>query len=171
MVTAGATRVGAAWCAVGEYGGGLLGGDCVEMDVAVGLGGTLLLSSQGSTKVFKSRAEGKVSQQTLRASVATGALLVVGLDPVIPFAAAKYEQRQTYVIDVMLRWSVMRKLPQVRSRSWKFGCGRRHVQRWPYRDARALGIQAVQHAQHVQGGRRDAADRRDASRAVDSGLP
>jgi urease accessory protein len=96
MQTPGATRVGAAWCAMGEYGGGLLGGDCVDMDVAVGPDATLLLSSQGSTKVFKSRGDGQASRQTLHASVADGGLLVVGFDPVIPFAAAKYEQTQSY---------------------------------------------------------------------------
>ena len=44
-------RSGSACCTIGGYGGGLLGGDKIELEVGVGAGSTLVLNTQGSTKV------------------------------------------------------------------------------------------------------------------------
>jgi len=51
--TADTAKKGSAWCMLGEYGGGLLGGDQTNLDVRVDAGATLTLSTQGATKVLK----------------------------------------------------------------------------------------------------------------------
>ncbi|RDX50421.1 UreD-domain-containing protein [Lentinus brumalis] len=87
-----------------SYGGGLVGGDRVQLDVEVYDGARLALLSQGSTKVFKARpgqrlsARSKlqsVTTQRLTVRVAPESALFLLPDPVTCFRAAKYEQVQT----------------------------------------------------------------------------
>ena len=73
------------------FGGGLVGGDEVELDIEVERGATLVVFTQSSTKVFRG-----TSRQLLRAKV-EGTLVVLP-DPVSAFAGARYTQR----IDVAL---------------------------------------------------------------------
>jgi len=54
LKTPGAEKAGAAWCMLGEYGGGLLGGDQMAFTALADAGATLTLSTQGATKVVKS---------------------------------------------------------------------------------------------------------------------
>jgi len=72
-------------------GGGLLGGDAIALDATVGPGASALISTQASTKVYRS--DGAASQR-LRAHVADDSLLVLLPDPVTPFAASRYTQEQ-----------------------------------------------------------------------------
>jgi len=81
----------AAWVFAATYGGGLVGGDAIVLDVAVGPGAAALLSTQASTKVYRSDAG---ASQRLRARAADGSLLVLLPDPVTPFAASRYTQDQ-----------------------------------------------------------------------------
>ncbi len=55
------------------YGGGLVGGDAVSIDFDAGAGATLLLLTQGSTKVFKVRAASKLAQKLEAAPAPTAA--------------------------------------------------------------------------------------------------
>src|SRR5438128_729572 len=57
----------AAWAYAATYGGGLLGGDAIDLDVSVGPGAAAMLSTQASTKVY--RADVPASQR-LRAHAA-----------------------------------------------------------------------------------------------------
>lgn len=75
------------------YGGGLLGGDAIALDVTVGAGARAMLSTQASTKVY--RAESRASQR-LRVDADDDSLLVLLPDPVTPFAGAEYEQEQRF---------------------------------------------------------------------------
>jgi urease accessory protein len=81
----------AAWVYAATYGGGLLGGDAIAIDVSVESGASALLSTQASTKIYRS--DGAASQR-LRAHAADGSLLVLLPDPVTPFAASRYTQEQ-----------------------------------------------------------------------------
>jgi len=81
----------AAWVYAATYGGGLLGGDTITLDVAVGDGASALLSTQASTKVYRSDAP---ARQELRAHVSDEGLLVLLPDPVTPFASSHYTQEQ-----------------------------------------------------------------------------
>lgn len=90
MRTAAAEQAGAALCAIGSHGGGLLGGDVVEVDAVVGANATLALSTQSSTKVY--RTLGPTTEQRLRATVALGGLFVNAPDSLVPFANSDLEQ-------------------------------------------------------------------------------
>ena len=81
----------AAWVYMSSYGGGLVDGDRVSLDVTVERGATAFLSTQASTKVYRSR-DGTASR--LEALVADDALLVFAPDPVVCFAGARYRQWQ-----------------------------------------------------------------------------
>ena len=81
----------AAWVYMSSYGGGLVDGDRVSLDVTVERGATAFLSTQASTKVYRSR-EGTASR--LEALVDDDALLVFAPDPVVCFAGARYRQWQ-----------------------------------------------------------------------------
>jgi len=74
---------------VATLGGGLVDGDAVALSVEVDRGACALLGTQASTKVYRSP---NGTAQSLRARVASGALLAVLPDPVSCFAGARYEQ-------------------------------------------------------------------------------
>jgi urease accessory protein len=76
-----------------SYGGGLVDGDAISLDVEVGAGAAAFLSTQASTKVYKSR---RGTSSELRARVEDGGLLVVAPDPVVCFAASRYRQAQEF---------------------------------------------------------------------------
>jgi urease accessory protein len=84
----------AAWAYLSTFGGGLVAGDTVSLAVNVGPAARALLSTQASTKVYRS--EGPSARQHLEARVDEGALLAVLPDPVVCFAGAVYAQRQRF---------------------------------------------------------------------------
>lgn len=86
----------AAWVFSSTYGGGLVGGDAVNLQVTLERGARAYLSTQASTKVFRSSVG---ASQTLHASVGEDALLVVAPDPVVCFAASTYCQEQHFALD------------------------------------------------------------------------
>jgi urease accessory protein len=81
----------AAWVYAATFGGGLLGGDAITLDVTVGASASALISTQASTKIYRSET---AASQRLRARVDAGGLLVLLPDPVTPFAASQYTQEQ-----------------------------------------------------------------------------
>ncbi|MDC3952448.1 urease accessory protein UreD [Polyangium jinanense] len=81
------------WAYASTFGGGLLEGDAITLDVRIGPGATTLCATQASTKVYKSE-RGGCSRQTLLVSVGEDALFASLPDPVCPFAGAIYQQRQ-----------------------------------------------------------------------------
>jgi urease accessory protein len=81
----------AAWVYAATFGGGLLGGDAIALDIHVLDGARALVSTQASTKVYRSHL---AASQRLRARVGADALLVLLPDPVTPFARSQYEQEQ-----------------------------------------------------------------------------
>jgi urease accessory protein len=87
---------GAARVVASTYGGGLLAGDDVRLSVTAGPGTRAALTTQASTKVYRSGAAGLTSRQSLDATLADGATLAVAPDPVSCFAGARFEQRQTF---------------------------------------------------------------------------
>lgn len=100
-----------------SYGGGLVGGDCMQLIVEVGKECKLLLLSQGSTKVFKTRAGNRastrfrrsssqptpsspslqaVTTQSMEVTIAPDSALFLLPDPVTCFRSASYTQVQTF---------------------------------------------------------------------------
>lgn len=78
----------ASWVYVGTFGGGLVGGDEVHLDVEVEDDAGLFLGTQASTKVYRgasaSRVDARVGERGLFLSVP---------DPVVCFAEASFSQR------------------------------------------------------------------------------
>jgi urease accessory protein len=83
----------AAWVFTSTYGGGLVGGDSITLDVEIEAGASALLSSQASTKVYRSP---RGVSTLLRGRVAAGGLLVLLPDPVVCFAHSAYQQSQHF---------------------------------------------------------------------------
>jgi urease accessory protein len=77
-----------AWIYTSSFGGGLVDGDDVRLDVEVDARATALVATQASTKVYRGSAH---AQTTAR--VGDDALLALLPDPVVPFAGASYAQR------------------------------------------------------------------------------
>lgn len=80
-----------------SYGGGLVEGDAVDLEVRCGPGAALFLGTQALGKVYRCPA-GAGCRQDVRGAVADGGTAVVMPDPVVPFAGSIYCQRQ--------RWSL-----------------------------------------------------------------
>ena len=96
-----------------SYGGGLVGGDQIELNVDVERGCKLSLLTQGSTKIFKRRIrDGKSSpltSQTLSVRIAANGLLALIPDPIQPFEDSCYAQHQSFELHpdanlVLLDW-------------------------------------------------------------------
>jgi urease accessory protein len=110
----------AAWVYMSSYGGGLVDGDRVSLDVSVGRGATAYLSTQASTKVYRSQ-HGTASR--LDALVADDALLVFAPDPVVCFAGARYRQSQRITLEprgalVLVDWVTSGR--RVAGERWQF---------------------------------------------------
>ncbi|KAE9457260.1 hypothetical protein C3L33_10836, partial [Rhododendron williamsianum] len=70
-------------------------GDSISCDLTIGDGCTTVLTTQASTKVYKSL-QSKCCEQVLEARIGSGALLAVIPDPVTCFSTAKYSQKQVF---------------------------------------------------------------------------
>ncbi len=81
----------AAWVFTSSFGGGLVDGDRLALDIDVGDGATAFVSSQASTKVYRSVTG---TSADVCARVGRDGLLVLAPDPVVCFAAARYRQVQ-----------------------------------------------------------------------------
>ena len=79
----------AAWIYGSSYGGGLVDGDAVAIDVNVAAGATAFVSTQASTKVYRSF---RGARTATVARIGAGGLLVLAPDPVVCDAGARYRQ-------------------------------------------------------------------------------
>lgn len=87
-----------------SYGGGLVGGDQIDLSVTIQKESKLSLLTQGSTKIFKQRGAGAtmqkglrtVTSQTMRVVIEERGLLALLPDPIQPFADSSYQQYQSF---------------------------------------------------------------------------
>jgi urease accessory protein len=79
----------AAWAYTSSFGGGLVDGDHLRLDVDVADGASALLATQGANRVYRSP---KGCQSDLRARVGVDALLAWVPDPTVCFTGARYSQ-------------------------------------------------------------------------------
>ncbi|HET9599321.1 MAG TPA: urease accessory protein UreD [Anaeromyxobacteraceae bacterium] len=87
-----------AWAVLASHGGGLVSGDDVAIDVAVGAGAVALVATQAETKVYRAGEAGGATSR-LAARVAPGGVLAVLPEPVSPFAGARHEARARFDLD------------------------------------------------------------------------
>ncbi len=99
----------AAWVFGSTFGGGLVAGDRISLDIQVRSGARAFVGTQSSTKIYRSD-HGAVVDQQLSATIAANGLLVHLPDPVTAFTRARFHQRQ--VIDLAADASV----------AWLDGC-------------------------------------------------
>jgi len=112
---------GGCWVYSATLGGGLVGGDEIRMIVEVGAGSRAVLTTQASTKIYRSL---RPASQDISASIADDALLAMLPDPVVCFADADFSQRQRYDLSaranlVLVDWMT----------SGRHACG----ERWAFR--------------------------------------
>ena len=81
------------WMFVATLGGGIVGGDQIDLTIDARASTTALIATQASTKIYKSL---RPCGQRVRATVSDGALLAVVPDPVVCFADADFSQEQRY---------------------------------------------------------------------------
>lgn len=79
------------WTYASTFGGGLVAGDRIDLQVDVEPDATAVLTTQASTKVYRSN-RSKSCRQQLTAHVNRSASLVVVPDPLVCFRGAIYEQ-------------------------------------------------------------------------------
>ncbi|GAB2281282.1 hypothetical protein Dimus_015884 [Dionaea muscipula] len=92
----GPSTADAVWIYSLTYGGGIVSGDSISCNFSIGDGCIAVLTTQASTKVYKSVGN-KCSQQILEyANVGSDALFVVIPDPVTCFSTARYSQKQVF---------------------------------------------------------------------------
>ncbi|MDA3962950.1 MAG: urease accessory protein UreD [Planctomycetota bacterium] len=91
-------RGAAVWCFTTSFGGGLVAGDHLDLDVALAAGATALLATQASTKVYHS-VDGALARQDLEAAVASDAFLVNLPAHVTCFRDARFRARNRYCLN------------------------------------------------------------------------
>jgi urease accessory protein len=78
-----------AWVFLSSFGGGLVDGDALDVEVEVQAGARAVLGTQASTKVYRSP---RGCGHRLRGRVGDGGSLVLLPDPVVCFAGSRYAQ-------------------------------------------------------------------------------
>ncbi|CAE6511319.1 unnamed protein product [Rhizoctonia solani] len=116
-----------------SYGGGLVSGDRIELEVKVEQGVGLVFFTQGSTKVFKSRlsperlgqstSNSPTTTQHLTATLEASNIFVLLPDPITCFQSASYTQIQTFHLTassslVLLDWFTSGRM--ARGEEWVF---------------------------------------------------
>jgi urease accessory protein len=107
-----------------SYGGGLVSGDSVLLEVLISEHARLCLLTQGSTKVFKHRDGDEITRQSFSVKIEANAALILLPDPIQPFANSLYEQHQKFVLRdatsslVVLDW--ISEGRSARGESWDF---------------------------------------------------
>lgn len=86
------------WACLSSYGGGLVAGDELALQVELGEGARCFVTTQASTKVYRNPNDRPCSQR-LRANLKSGAVLVLAPDPVQAFAESRYQQHQEFSME------------------------------------------------------------------------
>lgn len=107
------------------YGGGLLAHDFVKVVVKTDPGAIGIITTQASTKVYKSFKSTTTSIQHLKAKIQKDSLLAIVPDQITCFKKAKYRQRQSYHLEstgnlLLLDWLSSGRSAPPRSERWQF---------------------------------------------------
>jgi urease accessory protein len=116
------SRGDSVWAYTSSFGGGMVAGDCTELDVTVDAGACCFLGTQASTKIFRNPTRLPCSHRT-SARVNDDALLILAPDPVQCFAGSCYEQRQHFILSqsanlVLVDWISAGRM--ARGERWNF---------------------------------------------------
>jgi urease accessory protein len=81
------------------YGGGIVAGDIIDLNITLDSNTRLIVLTQGSTKIFKTPDENLVSKQLMNVHLQKDSAICYIPDPVQPFADSAFEQSQKYYLD------------------------------------------------------------------------
>lgn len=81
------------------YGGGIVAGDAIDLNVKLDSHTWLILLTQGSTKIFNTATEDLISRQHMTVHLKERSALVYLPDPVQPFAQSAFAQSQIYHLE------------------------------------------------------------------------
>ncbi|MGA2500314.1 MAG: urease accessory protein UreD [Tepidisphaeraceae bacterium] len=112
----------AAWVVLSSFGGGLVAGDHLHLDLSACDDTRALVTTQSATKVYPSSPDKPCSQDVL-ARVGAGALLAWLPDPVICFRDAVYKQTQRFLLEPGASLSLLDCLSsgrRARGEAWAF---------------------------------------------------
>jgi urease accessory protein len=106
-----------------SYGGGLVGGDTVNINIEVQSRARLSIVTQGHTKIFTSPTPDVITSQTLHVQIASDAALCLLPDPVQPFKGSNFEQKQVFKLErtaslCLLDWVTQGRM--ARGEDWSF---------------------------------------------------
>ena len=95
-------------------GGGMLEGDDYRFSIDCGPGATMMFAPQANTRIFPCPG-GETTRQSIRGTVYADGLVVSGGDPVVPYAASRFSQSQTWVVHpgarlVLVDWMIAGRL-------------------------------------------------------------
>ncbi|KAI1138577.1 UreD-domain-containing protein [Hypoxylon sp. FL0543] len=79
-----------------SYGGGLVGGDQINLSIEIQPKARLSIVTQGHTKIFRSPQLDIITRQNLKVEIQDGGALCLLPDPVQPFESSVYEQIQIF---------------------------------------------------------------------------
>ncbi len=86
-------------CYVLGYGGGLISGDCVSLDITVKPNASLVVTSQSTSKAFKALKGRDATFVKTQATVGKGGLLFLVPQPMQCFGGSKLEQETQIILD------------------------------------------------------------------------
>ncbi len=90
--------------------GGVLAGDRLSLEIDVGAGAAVQVTSTGATRLYRHREGAQDSEQLVTIAVREGALLEYLPDPLIPFAGSRHCQDTAITLDsgaTLFWWEVM----------------------------------------------------------------
>ncbi len=80
-----------ALCFISNYGGGMLGGDTVAVNIKVGENSGLVLLPQANSRAYTDK-DGKTARQHMYITVHSGGKFIYNADPLVLHAESKYQQ-------------------------------------------------------------------------------
>jgi urease accessory protein len=89
------SRGASVWACASSFGGGLVAGDQMRIDLTIGADARCFLGTQASTKIYRNPSRLPCSHKTF-ATLEANSLLVFAPDPVQAFADSAYSQRQEF---------------------------------------------------------------------------
>lgn len=105
--------------------GGLLGGDQLALNVNVGAGASVQLTTTGATRIYRPRQAALATMQSNEFAVNEGALLEYVPDAIIPFAGARFSQTTTIHLEQgagLFWWEILAPGREARGETFEYDC-------------------------------------------------
>jgi urease accessory protein len=125
VVRAFAVQDGAALAHLHNVSGGLLGGDRLALNVNVGAGASVQLTTTGATRIYRTRRDAVPTTQSNEFTLNEGALLEYVPDAIIPFAGARFSQATTIRLTQgagLFWWEILAPGREARGETFAYDC-------------------------------------------------